>query len=289
MNLKLQFHIEKELDPRGLFSSKFIWRSIGGGSINQTYKVYNSHKSFFIKVNYKSVFQNGFKEEVLGLQFLKKNKALMPSIIGDGFFENYIYLALEWIEEGEKTDEFWKNFAFQLSKLHHQKSDLFGLKHDNFMGELHQKNDFKDNFSDFFSENRLIPQVEMAFNKGLLKETNLKQFDNLIKHLPSIFPIENPCAVHGDLWSGNFIANEHLQSVFIDPAVYYGHREIDLSMSLLFGGFHENFYTTYQEIYPLVKGFNKRKDIYNLYPLLVHLNLFGSSYYSSIDTIVSKF
>ena len=289
MNLKLQSHIEKELDPIGLFNSNFIWKSIGGGSINQVYKVFNSQQEFFIKINSITVFQNGFKEEVLGLKFLKKNKAMVPEIINEGIFENYIYLVLEWIEEGEQNNNFWKNFALQLSELHRHKSDSFGLKYDNFMGELLQKNTFKDNFTDFFIENRLKPQVEMAFNKGLLKATNLIQFENLYIQLTSIFPTENPCAIHGDLWSGNFIANEKEKAVFIDPAVYHGHREIDLAMSLLFGGFKDEFYTTYQEIYPLEKGFIKRKDIYNMYPLLVHLNLFGSTYYSSIDTIVSKF
>ena len=95
--------------------------------------------------------------------------------------------------------------------------------------------------------------------------------------------------MHGDLWSGNYISASNNKAVFIDPAVYYGHREIDLAMSLLFGGFSKEFYKTYTEVYPLEKDFKFRKDIYNLYPLLIHLNLFGKSYLRSVKTIVSKF
>ncbi|WP_262711445.1 MULTISPECIES: fructosamine kinase family protein [Flavobacteriaceae] len=138
-------------------------------------------------------------------------------------------------------------------------------------------------------ENRLKPQVKLAFDTGALKTKELHLFESLYKQLPTIFPIENPSVIHGDLWSGNFIATTNNKAVFIDPAVYYGHREVDLAMSLLFGGFSNIFYTTYNEVYPLQKGFNNRKDIYNLYPLLIHLNLFGKSYLQSIKTIVSQF
>ena len=123
----------------------------------------------------------------------------------------------------------------------------------------------------------------------LLQKRDIQKFEQLYKELPSIFPLERPCAVHGDLWSGNLMCNSNEKAIFIDPAVFFGHREIDLAMSLLFGGFSRKFYTVYQEIYPLEKGFNKRKDYYNLYPLLIHLNLFGPSYSGAIKEIVSAF
>ena len=107
--------------------------------------------------------------------------------------------------------------------------------------------------------------------------------------IPCIFPTEKPCAVHGDLWSGNLINSINEKAVFIDPAVYYGHREVDLAMTLLFGGFSSDFYKAYEENYPLEKGFKNRKDYYNLYPLLIHLNLFGNSYLKSIENIITKF
>ena len=111
----------------------------------------------------------------------------------------------------------------------------------------------------------------------------------LLKEMPNIFPVEKPSALHGDLWSGNFLCDEKKKAVFIDPAVYFGHREVDLAMSMLFGGFSKEFYSIYDEEFPLLEGFLNRKEYYNLYPLLIHLNLFGRSYTPSIKAIIADF
>ncbi len=289
MNLEFQQHIENEINKELVTSTYFNWQSVGGGSINNTYKITTTRDSFFVKTNTRTVFENGFKEEVLGLQFLAKRSTLVPKIICEGFYKQSIYLVLEWIESGNQSIHFWENFAYQLAGLHKHKGDNFGLEFTNFMGQLNQKNTFCSNFSDFFIENRLQPQIALAFNSRLLEKKHISQFEFLYKQLPNIFPLEKPCALHGDLWSGNFICNEQEKAVLIDPAVYYGHREIDLAMSMLFGGFSQRFYTAYQEIYPQENDFHNRKDIYNLYPLLIHLNLFGSSYLRSIETIIIQF
>lgn len=289
MKSDLNKHIEQQINKTLSLNQVFTWQIVGGGSINNTYKLSSKTHTFFVKTNTISKFKNGFKEEVLGLQFLKTNGAITPKIIVEGTFNTEIYLVLSWIESSVKTTEFWKNFAIQLANLHQNTASKFGLNHHNFMGELFQKNTFFNDFSTFFIENRLKPQVKLAFDNGLLKTKEVQLFESLYQQLSTIFPIEKPCAIHGDLWSGNFIATSNNKAVFIDPAVYYGHREVDLAMSLLFGGFSDTFYTTYNEVYPLEKGFNSRKDIYNLYPLLIHLNLFGKSYLQSIKTIVSQF
>ena len=289
MNLKLQQHIETNLSENFSTILNCSWHQIGGGSINNTYKITSEFHAFFVKINNLSVFENGFKEEVLGLQFLEKNTASVPKIIIEGIFNNSIYLVLEWIESGNITGEFWKNFAFELANIHQQKGEKFGLDHHNYMGQLFQKNSFFNNFSNFFIENRLKPQVKLAFNSKRLQQAHVLLFENLYKKLPEIFPIEAPCALHGDLWSGNFICSTKDKAVFIDPAVYYGHREVDLAMSLLFGGFSNDFYNHYQQIYRLEKGFMERKDYYNLYPLLIHLNLFGGYYLKNIENIITKF
>ena len=289
MNLIFKQHIENEINNKLHKKLVFKWQTIGGGSINSTYKISAEHFNYFVKVNNTAVFKNGFKEEVLGLQFLKNQGAITPKIIVEGIYNSNIYLVLSWIESGIETDLFWENFAIQLANLHQNKSDKFGLKYSNFMGQLVQKNTFFTDFIPFFIENRLKPQVKLAFNKGLLQTKELKLFERIYLQLDTLIPKEKPCAVHGDLWSGNFIATLNNKAVFIDPAVYYGHREIDLAMSMLFGGFSNQFYNTYNEVYPLEKDFNFRKDIYNLYPLLIHLNLFGSPYLRNIETIITKF
>ena len=289
MDFQLQQHIEKQLSSQLSKNLNFEWQPVGGGSINITYKISAKNYNYFVKINNKAVFENGFKEEVLGLQFLKANGAITPKIIIEGTYSNKIYLVLSWIESSLETTHFWENFAIQLANLHQNKALKFGLNHHNFMGELHQKNTFFNDFPSFFIENRLKPQVKLAFDSGLLQTKEVQLFESLYKQLPSIFPNEKPSAIHGDLWSGNFIATANNKAVFIDPAVYYGYREVDLAMSLLFGGFSKLFHTTYNEVYALEKGFNNRKDLYNLYPLLIHINLFGKSYLQSIRTIVSQF
>ncbi|UMB59611.1 fructosamine kinase family protein [Lutibacter sp. A80] len=282
-------HIENQINKTLHLKSSFTWQNVSGGSINNAYKLSSKAATFFVKTNTISTFNNGFKEEVLGLQFLKSNGVTTPKIIVEGAFETEIYLVLSWVENCCETNEFWQNFAVKLADLHRHNNIYFGLEYDNFMGQLLQKNIFCDNFETFFIENRLKPQVKLAFDNGLLQTKEMLLFKNLYKQLTNIIPPEKPCAIHGDLWSGNYISSLNNQVVFIDPAVYYGHREVDLAMSLLFGGFSNTFYTTYNEVFALEKGFNKRKDIYNLYPLLIHLNLFGKMYLKSIKTIVSQF
>jgi len=289
MDFQIQHHIEDELNSKLAKNLNFEWQLVGGGSINTTYKISAKNYNYFVKVNDKTVFENGFNEEVLGLQFLKNKGAITPKIIIEGNFDTKIYLVLSWIDAAAETSQFWENFAHQLVDLHQHKEIQFGLEHPNYMGQLPQKNTFCNDFVTFFVENRLKPQVKLAFDTGALQTIEVGLFESLYKQLPSIFPTEKPSAIHGDLWSGNFIATSNNKAVFIDPAVYYGHREVDLAMSLLFGGFSNTFYTTYNEVYPLQKGFNNRKDIYNLYPLLIHLNMFGKSYLQSIKTIVSQF
>lgn len=289
MESELKSYIEEEISTRCGNTESFVWSPIGGGSINSAFRITNSTNNFFVKTNTKSVFSNGFEEEVLGLQFLEKNGMATPEIICEGIFENHIYLVLEWIDSGQQSQSFWENFANQLADLHRKTSDSFGLDHSNFMGQLEQQNDNRRKFNEFFIENRLKPQLTLGFNNGLLENKHIEKFENLFHKLEYLLPQEAPAAVHGDLWSGNFICDSRETAVLIDPAVSYSHREIDMAMSTLFGGFSEDFYYSYQEIYPMDPGFESRKDIYNLYPLLIHLNLFGSSYRSSILRIIDKF
>ena len=116
-----------------------------------------------------------------------------------------------------------------------------------------------------------------------------RKFSALFERLPDIFPAEKPALLHGDLWSGNYITGKNGEAWLIDPAVYYGNREADIAMTRLFGGFNATFYSAYNDEYPLESGWEERLDYFNLYPLLVHINLFGSSYLNQIQNILSKF
>ncbi|HYE56422.1 MAG TPA: fructosamine kinase family protein, partial [Chitinophagaceae bacterium] len=145
------------------------------------------------------------------------------------------------------------------------------------------------NWCDFFREKRLQPQIDLAKRQELLSAQLLSSFEKLYKKLPDIFPTEAMSLLHGDLWSGNFLCGEAATPVLIDPAVYYGHRSMDLAMTTLFGGFDQRFYEAYAHWYPLPANYAEQWEVCNLYPLLIHLNLFGQGYLSSIAAALRRF
>ena len=165
----------------------------------------------------------------------------------------------------------------------------FGLDHDNYIGSLPQSNHQHTSWVEFFIEERLEKQIALAKNSGALNNSTIQQFNNLFKRLKEIIPEEKPSLLHGDLWNGNYMLAADGCACLIDAAVYYDHREMDLAMTRLFGGFPEEFYESYHETFPLSSGFEERVDIHNLYPLLVHVNLFGGSYISQVKSVLSRF
>ena len=168
----------------------------------------------------------------------------------------------------------WAALAQMLAKLHRTTGPRFGWYRDNFIGATPQINSWRDDWAEFFAECRLRPQLALARKNGFqIALPSLKLLEN---HKPE------PSLLHGDLWSGNagFIADG---PVLFDPAVYYGDREADLAMTELFGGFPARFYEAYDEAYPLTEGYEARKQLYNLYHLLNHLNIFGEGYLAQVQ------
>ncbi|MEL7006538.1 MAG: fructosamine kinase family protein, partial [Bacteroidota bacterium] len=151
------------------------------------------------------------------------------------------------------------------------------------------KSGFNESWIDFFIKERLEKQLRLAYSRELVDNNFLHKFRSLYLHLPNILINEPPSLLHGDLWSGNYLINSHGNASIIDPAVYYGNREIELAFTHLFGGFDSRFYQSYQEAWPLESGFENRMEIYNLYPLLVHVNLFGTSYLSGVLQVLKKY
>jgi len=264
--------------------------SVGGGSINQTYKVSTNEGNFFVKKNSASQYPQMFEKEAQGLKILKEAKVIdIPKIIDTGESENHSFLILKFIRSGKKTNSFWDDFGMQLAGLHKHTENFFGLDHDNYIGSLHQHNNKHNTWSDFYREERLEKQVRLARNKGSIDKGTVSEFDRFYSKLDNIFPEEPPALLHGDLWGGNFMVNSNGEPVIIDPAVYYGHREMDLGMSQLFGGFDAQFYKSYNKSYPLENGWEERLDYCNLYPLMVHVNLFGGGYLQSVKAILKRF
>ena len=264
--------------------------SIGGGCINNAMKVETTAGIFFLKWNDAKRFPKMFEAEAKGLTLLKSTSAIgIPEVIGTDEAGNYSFIVLEFIEAEKSAKNFWQDFGTALAKLHKHSSEQFGLNHDNYIGSLPQSNTQKKSWSDFFISERLEKQIIIARNSGAIDNSTIKQFNNLYKRLPEIIPEETPALLHGDLWNGNFMTGADGKAWLIDPAVYYGHREMDLAMTKLFGGFSSEFYESYNETFPLQKGFTERVDIHNLYPLLVHVNLFGGGYLQEVKNIRNRF
>jgi len=198
-------------------------------------------------------------------------------------------LILAWIQSGEKNNLFWKKFGEQLAALHYCSSDYFGLEYDNYMGSVPQLNTKQSRWVDFFIHQRLQPLVEKCLEKKLLYAEHISLFEKLYTQLPNIFNSEPPALLHGDLWSGNYMCNAASEPVLIDPAIYYGHRSVDLGMTTLFGGFRPAFYEAYHYYHPFPKNYTEQWEISNLYPLLIHLLLFGTGYLSPINKTLKAF
>lgn len=258
---------------------------VSGGCINDCYKLETQKSNYFVKLNGTI---NLFEEENKGLDLLRASKTFfIPKVYKFGVFESSNFLLMEWIEEKNKSDNFWNFFAKNLSELHSTTNDKFGLDHDNYIGSLKQSNTYYYDGVEFFINTRLVPQLEKL--NSLNNSSFFKKFDVLFNLLNEIIPVYQPSLLHGDLWSGNFLIDHNGHACIIDPAVYYGNREADIAMTKLFGGFSEEFYSNYNDYLPMLNGWQERMPIWNLYPLLVHANLFGSSYLNQINSILNKY
>lgn len=275
------------------FKVKFIVTSnsvVSGGDINNAYRLITNQSSFFIKTNHASRYPNMFEKEANGLDLLRNTNTIkIPEVIAVGEVDDTSFLMLEWIDSARPETNFWQNFGKQLAQLHQNTFSSFGLNENNYIGSLSQSNQQHNTWVDFFIHERLQAQIKMAVDAGKMDDQTVKQFENLYKELPNIFPEESPALLHGDLWSGNYMVGNKGEPVIIDPAVYYGHREMDLAMTKLFGGFSGEMYQSYNNQYPLQQGWESRITICNLYPLLVHVNLFGGGYLLQVKSILSKF
>ena len=261
---------------------------LSGGDINEVYSIKTSKGEFAIKINDKNRFPDMLHKEALGLDLLDKAGVSIPRVIDEFDQQDKQYIILEYIIQETKQNSFWLRFGEDLSRIHQKVNRDFGLDYDNYIGSLTQENKIKTSWDQFFIECRIGPLVKKAYDKGLLDTSHLQRFENFFRMFNDIIPKEEPSLLHGDIWSGNLLCGEGQKPVFIDPAVYYGHREVDIAMTKIFGGFDPLFLIRYNEVYPLVKGWEKRLKIHNLYPNLVHLNLFGSSYLNNIEQTLEK-
>jgi fructosamine-3-kinase len=196
------------------------------------------------------------------------------------------YLLLEWLEKGSPQKNMWENFGAGLAMMHKSTHSYFGLDEDNYIGSLRQINTPRNEWHSFYAEFRIMPLVKVLFDSGRFSSKDIDNANSFCNNLTNIFPSESPSLLHGDLWAGNFFISSSGHAAIFDPAVYFGHREIDIGMTKLFGGFDLRFYNAYNEAYPLEKGWEKRLLFTQLYPFLVHAALFGGHYIASASNIL---
>lgn len=263
--------------------------ALAGGDINEVYKVSLSRSQVVVKINKKDAFPDMFSREASGLKLLSSAGCTTPEIIGSFTEENYQLLVLEYLPEERPTLKYWETFGRHLARLHQFSSDAFGLEEENYIGSLSQRNGWRSNWPDFFIECRLLPMISRAFDRSLLDSTHKKDFESLFLKMKELVPNEPASLLHGDLWSGNLMCGLEQNPVFIDPAVYFGHREVDIAMTHMFGGFDPSYLESYTDVFPLEAGWENRLELHNLYPYLVHLNLFGRSYLGRIEQILKRY
>jgi protein-ribulosamine 3-kinase len=204
--------------------------------------------------------------------------------------DGYAFLLSAWLEGGPRVD--MATLGTQLAALHRVGAPAYGLDHDNYIGGNPQHNGWDSDWPRFFVERRLQPQIEIAAEQGLLSAGRGRSLERLLNRVGDLLAgvARQPALLHGDLWGGNVVAADPQGGPgLIDPAVYYGDREAELAFTELFGGFSPAFYAAYNRAWPLEPGYAQRRDLYNLYHLLNHLNLFGEGYGAQVDMIVRRY
>ncbi len=267
-------------------------RSVAGGDINDAWALELADgRDVFVKSNARAD-RTMFAREAEGLAWLAEADALrVPEVVGVSSGEDggAPWLALELVPHGRPARDHDERLGRGLALMHRFGAPSFGLEHDNFIGRLPQPNARCATWPELYRTRRLEAQLRRAKDAGLASARMMRGFETLFARLEALVgPPEPPSRLHGDLWGGNAFADASGAPVLVDPAVYGGHREVDLAMMRLFGGFSARVLGAYAEAWPLADGHEDRVALYQLYPLLVHVNLFGASYVGAVERALGE-
>lgn len=267
-------------------------RALGGGDINQAARVETEAGPFFLKYHAHppAAF---FSAEAAGLQLLAAvGGPRVPEPVAWDDEARPAWLLLTWLEGGGPREAAAAWLGEELARVHRalQPQGRYGLDRDNYCGLTPQANGWSDNWISFFRERRLGHQMVLAAGRGRLPAHRRRRVERLLARLDEWLPAQPPASLlHGDLWGGNWLPLADGTAALIDPAVSYGHREADLAFTELFGGFPSSFRAAYETAWPLDPDYRLRRDLYNLYHLLNHLNLFGEAYGASVDRVLKQY
>lgn len=256
---------------------------VSGGDINLAWSVQLTDERWvFVKANEHSPARM-FEAEAEGLSFLREHlEKEAPLVVPEVLVVGETFLALELLRATSQDQS--EAFGRGLAGLHRRRLPTYGGDGHNFIGTLSQSNSPTENWPEFFRTERIEAQLNLPGATRLLTRATRQRFETLLSDLEQrLSPQEPPSPLHGDLWGGNYLSTSIGPAIF-DPAAYAGHREVDLAMMKLFGGFSERTFAAYQEAYPLAPGHEQRIKIYQLYPLLVHVNLFGGGYAAEVES-----
>lgn len=269
-------------------STELSLRPVHGGDISTAYQIQTESNRYFVKLNH-SDFADNFQVELQSLNYLRGKSSLkIPESLSTGVYQQFAFLSMAYIESAQPSQAFWIHLGKGLAALHQNSNDQYGFAHPTYIGSIKVNNEWYSEWEDFYWNQRLLPLMKIGILNGLFDQDDLLKLENIIHRQPSYFPQEFPALCHGDLWSGNYVCHQDTPYL-IDPSVAYYHREMDIAMTRLFGGFDSLFYQAYQEYYPLKPDWEERIELYQLYYLLVHALLFKGGYIQRSRSIIKKF
>ena len=266
------------------------FRPVSGGDISSAYLLETQNQKLFLKVNSKSFAKSLFLAEQKGLQAIEDTKTIaVPRVHLAGELGGKAFLLMDFVESRRPNAKDYTHFGRDLANMHLVSNDQFGFSSDNFIGSLPQSNAFHTDWAEFYWNERILPQLEIAKKNTALDDAKIPSKESALKIFRQVFGEVKPSLLHGDLWGGNYLIATDGTPYLIDPAVCYGHSIMDVAMLRLFGGFDAEFYDAYHEIIPKQTYYQEQIKLYQLYYLLVHLNLFGRSYRSSVVDILERY
>ena len=282
---KIESKTDSGLRLRNVKDAPFV------GSDNHPYVLEAEPISYFVKTNIGRP-KDFFEKEADGLRMLSIAAArnlVVPRPLFWGEDYGTQYLVMEYIAMVEPSPAFFEKLGIGMAKLHANTNHFFGLQEDNYVGPDKQANGKYENWNNFYVKSRVFPQMRKAYDNQRISAEDVKQIEHLCNQLPNLLPQDKPALLHGDFWKGNVSATSEGTPCIFDPSVYYGNREIDIAMSLLMGGFDEAFYTAYNIQFPLMKGWQQRVGINQLYPLLVLINNYSKDYYGALRKVIAAY
>ncbi|MBI9048340.1 MAG: fructosamine kinase family protein [Anaerolineaceae bacterium] len=299
MDAGLQEYLRKIITEIGDSATILNIRPAHHTIAHSSYQIETSMRKYLIKYA-ETRFESNIRCEYIGLKYLHDSKCVhTPKIFDYHDADETIpaYLLMEWIEQGSKLSASGQNqLGEELAALHDASAEIFsinkfGFNDDNYIGNNPQYNQWMEHWADFYVAQRLKPQIKLGTKKGLIDNHFRDELNRLCERIPDLLGAGHftPCLLHGDLWGGNVLFNKDNIPVLIDPAVYFGVPEAELAFTELFGGFSKDFYQAYDSVLPIPYGYKENKNLYNLYHILNHLNLFGQMYLREAQNICTYY